>query len=169
VKILQAIDKFLIHCEEFLSALAMLSMCLVVFAAIVCRYTLSISFASGEEIARYMMVWCIFLGIIGATRKNAHVRVEAFVDFLPALPRRLIIFLSELITIGTFCAMFYFAIELTGRSMGPRAQLTPLTRIPYWYLYVSLAIGFGMSALRGVQIIVKEFLRHTTQVPGLRK
>jgi TRAP-type C4-dicarboxylate transport system permease small subunit len=135
-------------------------MCLVVFAAVVCRYALALPFASGEEIARYLMVWCIFLGIIGATRKKAHVRVEAFVDFLPAAPRRFVIFISELITTVAFCALFYLALELIGRSMGPLAQKTPLTRLPYWYMYVSLALGFGLSALRSLQLIVKEFIPH---------
>lgn len=154
VKVLKALDKVLVKTEEFLSALAMLSMCLVVFVAVVCRYALALPFAAGEEIARYLMVWCIFIGIIGATRKGAHVAVEAFIDLLPGKPRRLVIFLSEMITIVTFCVLFYLAMVLIGRSMGPRAQLTPLTRLPYWYMYVSLAIGFGFSALRGIQLLL---------------
>lgn len=167
MKVIQTIDKLLVHCEEFLSALAMLSMCIVVFSAVVCRYALALPFASGEEIARYLMVWCIFLGLIGATRKKSHVSVEAFVDFLPRVPRRLAILLGELITIGTFCTLFYLAMELIGKSMGSRAQVTPLTRIPYWYMYVSLAIGFGMSALRGIQIIIKELTTHEVQVSDI--
>ncbi len=152
------LDNVLVKTEELLSALAMFSMCMVVFAAVLCRYAFSVPFAAGEEIARYLMVWCIFIGIIGATRKGAHVAVEVFVDLLPGALRRYTIFLSELITISTFCVLFYLAIVLIGKSMGPEAQLTPLTRLPYWYMYVSLAVGFGLSALRGLQLLIKQIL-----------
>jgi C4-dicarboxylate transporter DctQ subunit len=157
MKYLRAIDLLVTRSEEFLSALAMLSMCLVVFAAVVCRYALALPFAAGEEIARYLMVWCIFLGIVGATRKSAHVGVEVFVNMFPAKIRRFLIFLSQLITVAAFCVLFCLAVLMIQKSMGPRAQMTPLTRLPYWYMYVSLAIGFGLSAIRAFQLIVKEF------------
>ena len=144
--------------EEFLSALAMLSMCLIVFVTVVCRFALQLPFAPGEEIARYLLVWCIFIGIIVATRKGAHVAVEAFVDWLPPKPRAFFIFLSQLITTLAFAALFYLAIKMIERSTGPLAQRTPLTRIPYYVMYISLAVGFGFSTLRSLQIMVKRFL-----------
>jgi C4-dicarboxylate transporter DctQ subunit len=161
MKYIKAVDNLVTRSEEFLSALAMLSMCLVVFAAVVCRYALALPFAAGEEIARYLMVWCIFLGIIGATRKSAHVGVEVFIGLLPTKPKRFFIFLSQLITMLCFCVLFYLAIMMIETSMGPRAQRTPLTRLPYWYMYMSLAIGFGLSAIRSLQLIVKEFFLKT--------
>jgi C4-dicarboxylate transporter DctQ subunit len=154
---MKTVDSLISKTEDIISALAMLSMCLVVFASVIWRYVLHLPFASGEEIARYLMVWCIYIGVSVATRENAHVNVTVLINMLPPKARRFFVFLGQIITIATFCWLFALSVMLIQKSAGGRVQLTPLTRLPYWYMYLSMGLGFGLSILREVQITVKEF------------
>ena len=151
-------DKILGVCEEFVSAMAMLFMCLVVFVGVLYRSVLALPFPTSEEIARYMMVYCIYVGMSVATRKKAHITVDAFVGMLPDKAARVLRMIAQIITIATFAWLFVLAVRWIGMSTGPNPQRTPLTRIPYWYLYMSLAIGFSLSVLRGAQVFYKDFI-----------
>lgn len=157
MNIFKILDDLIGKAEDFISALAMLSMCVVVFLSIIWRYVLHLPFASGEEIARYLMVWCIYIGISVATREGAHVNVTVLINILPPKMRRFMIFLGQIVVIATFCWLFGLSIMLIQKSAGGRVQLTPLTRLPYWYMYLSMGIGFGLSILRGVQVTAREF------------
>lgn len=162
---LRKADKVLVHCEEFISAISMLLMCIVVFASVVCRYFLAFPFPASEEMARYLMVYCIYIGVSIATRKKAHIGVDVFIDAFPDRVTKVFRMLAQVISIATFAWLFVLAVMWIDKSIVPDPQRTPLTRIPYWYLYLSIAIGFALSVLRGIQVFFKDFIFKTGAPP----
>jgi TRAP-type C4-dicarboxylate transport system permease small subunit len=73
---------------EWLMALALSIMVVLVFGNVVLRYAFSSGIAWAEEISRLMFVWMIFLGAILALRHHGHLGVEMLQAKLPPWARR---------------------------------------------------------------------------------
>lgn len=156
MSILKKVDQGLCLCEDFISAAAMFVMCIIVFVAVVLRW-MEIPWSISDEIARYVLIWCVYVGMIKATRERAHVGVEIFVNILPKTGQKIMRILADVITLATYVWVLCLSLTWISGCMGPNPQLTPLTRIPYWIMYSSIAIGFGLSAVRQLQLIVTDY------------
>ncbi|MES2756683.1 MAG: TRAP transporter small permease [Pseudomonadota bacterium] len=82
---------------EYLMALALFIMVVLVFGNVVLRYLFDTGFAAAEELARLMFVWLIFLGAILALRHHGHLGVEMVQAKLPRPLRRACAVLSHLL------------------------------------------------------------------------
>ena len=108
----------------------------LMLTAIFFRYVLNSSLYWSDEIVRYLFVWLTFLGAAVAVRDKAHIRVEFFIEKMPAKLRFGIkkindfLFLAFLLflTIGGFIWVF----KLSG-SYSPALSL-PLN----WLFYAAL-------------------------------
>ena len=164
MKILKMLDKALFHIEEFSSALAMIIMCLVVSLGIVYRY-LGIPFPTSEEIARYLMIFSIYLGLGIVCRKDAHVSVTLIVERFPKKLATAIKALMQLLTIMTFCWLFFLSLKWLNMVLIPRKpQLTPMTRIPFYFIYSFTVVGFALSIIRSIQLFVWKFIMNRESV-----
>ena len=150
MKILNRIYRCIGFGEEIVSAAAMISMCGVVVAGVICRFILEVPFPASEEIARYLMIWTIYIGLAYATRQNAHIGVEIIFRALSPRGEKTLKVIIRLISSAAYVWISVLGIIWIMKSAGPNPQLTPLTRIPYWYMYSSIAIGFGLSALHSL-------------------
>lgn len=82
---------------EYLMALALSIMVVLVFGNVVLRYGFGSGIAWAEEIARLMFVWLIFLGAVLALRHHAHLGVELVQAKLPPKLRRACAVISHLL------------------------------------------------------------------------
>ena len=73
---------------EWLMALALAVMVVLIFGNVVLRYVFNTGLAWAEELSRLMFVWLIFLGAILALRRHAHLGVELLQARLPRPARR---------------------------------------------------------------------------------
>ena len=92
---------------EWLMALALTVMFVLVFGNVVLRYVFSSGIAWAEEIARLMFVWLIFLGAILALRRHAHLGVELVQARLPRKLRRLCAVISHLLMLYALWLFLY--------------------------------------------------------------
>ncbi len=82
---------------EWLMALALAVMVVLIFGNVVLRYAFNSGFAWAEELSRLMFVWLIFLGAILALRRHAHLGVEILQARLPRGARRACAVVSHLL------------------------------------------------------------------------
>lgn len=82
---------------EWLMALALVVMLVLVFGNVVLRYGFGSGIAWTEELSRLMFVWLIFLGAILALRRHAHLGVELVQARLPGWARRSCAVVSHLL------------------------------------------------------------------------
>lgn len=82
---------------EWLMALALSIMVILIFSNVVLRYGFNTGLAWAEEVSRLMFVWMIFLGAILALRHHAHLGVEFMVEKLPPALRRACAVISHLL------------------------------------------------------------------------
>lgn len=110
----------------------------VVFSAVVFRYVIKSPIPWSFEVARYLNIWLVFLGMYYLERDDEFLKVDYFVFSLPAyfqkwiklFARILVIIIESLLIIQGFI----FINKISG-------QKTAALRIPMWIAYLSCPVG----------------------------
>jgi C4-dicarboxylate transporter, DctQ subunit len=153
VKLINAfLDKF----EDYAAVFCFAWMCIVILIAVFLRYVVHYPFPWGEELARYLMIYGVFLGISIGTRKKAHLGVEAFVNMVPKNMKKAVLLVSALIQVGAYCWFAYLCVTLT-LILQENGQSTPSLRVPTYLVYGALPLGFILSAIRSVQVLWNDY------------
>lgn len=142
--------------EDNLGTICLASMSIVVFVAVIMRYVVKMPFVWGEEIARYLMIWAVYIGVSVCTRKEAHLGIEMLVDVLPAKAKKAaFIFRHGVILVAYIC--FFILSVLLLIQIITKCQITPAIRMPMWIVYLALPVGFAFSIIREIQVIYNKF------------
>ncbi|HTS22316.1 MAG TPA: TRAP transporter small permease [Casimicrobiaceae bacterium] len=125
------------------------------------RYFLNDSAAWTEEIARYLLICTVFVGIAAAVRDERHIHV----DFLyRVIPRRLGRVLSTLVD-AVQIAFFAYVSVLTGQMMMKMGNYKmTIIDLPMNLVYGVCLAGFALGALRAVQVAVRNWRRGYSQL-----
>jgi TRAP-type C4-dicarboxylate transport system permease small subunit len=157
------------HLVEWLMALALAVMVVLVFGNVVLRYVFHSGIAWAEEVSRLMFVWLIFLGAILALRHHAHLGVELVQAKLPPAARRACAFVSHLlmlyglwlflygswtqtvIGLGTYSTVLRFPTALmSSAGLVCAATMMLLTLVNLWRIVMNhpqaMVPGAGLAA-----------------------
>ena len=77
---LKKLDQAFSKVEGFLSVVLFLAMVAIVCWSVICRYALKIPFLQSEELARYLMIYIVYIGTSIGVKSKSHIGVEVFVD-----------------------------------------------------------------------------------------
>jgi TRAP-type C4-dicarboxylate transport system permease small subunit len=98
---MRSLAKALRVVERIVDAAAIAAFCgifLCVLAQVVLRYAFNAPLTWSEELARYLFIWCAFLGWIVASRRGSHLAMTFAAE---RLPRRGQVALSALVQVAT--------------------------------------------------------------------
>ena len=70
------------HPEDWLAFVIFWSLAFIVFLQFFTRYVLNDSLSWTEEIARYGLMWVVFIGGAMVTRRNTHIAVELLANVM---------------------------------------------------------------------------------------
>lgn len=143
---MEKISVFLNRLLYLLVALCLALMCVLVFGNVVLRYLFNSGITWSEEVSRFLFVWMICLGAIGALKDNDHLGIDMLVKRLPAAWKKVSYVLSNILILYTLWLVFDGSRQLTLLNMDSKA---PATGMPLSYLH---AIGMIMSV--GMALIV---------------
>ena len=125
-----------------------------VFHQFFTRYVLNDSAAWTEEIARYLLVATVFLGLGIGVARHSHIHVDFFYRFMPMpLPRWLAT------AVDLFSLVFYAScVVLTGLMMQKMGsyQMT-IIDLPMNILYGICLAGFAFATWRAWQITLRHW------------
>lgn len=102
------------------------------------RYLFSSSLIFTEELARYLMVWIVFLGSAIAVRDGAHIRISMLLNRMPSNVQKWVTIVAEVLTL-----VFLSVVVVEGVRILPK-QLTqiPVTfDVPLFYFYLAIPVG----------------------------
>lgn len=163
---MKQIDKVISIFEENFVVLCFIAMLIIVNIAVLFRYVIQTPLPWGEEAARYIMVWGVFVGVSIGVHKKIHLGVEAFINPLPAKIRAGIILVSGLIQLIALILFAYLALEVTANIKGT-GQTAPAMGIPMYLAYAALPVGLILSTIRQIQIIWSDFVSKSKGEPNI--
>ena len=104
------------HPEDWLAFALFWALAFIVFLQFFTRYVLNDSLAWTEEIARYGLMWLTFIGGAMVTRRNSpHRRGAAAQPAAGRPPRRVLLALVDLVTLGFLGLLAYFSVLIVER------------------------------------------------------
>lgn len=140
--------KFLEKSLEVAMGCFLALMGILVFGNVLLRYLFNSGITWAEEFSRFLFVWLIFLGAIGALKENHHLGFTSLVQRMPPLPKKITYIVSNILVV--FCLWILFEGSLAMTSM-TQNTLSPGTGIPVAYMYV---VGVPASvAMLGIVLL----------------
>ena len=118
------------------------------------RYVLNDSAAWTEEIARYLLICMVFVGVSAMVRMQRHIHVDFLYRLLPARAGRALSTLVDIVRI----VFFAYATVLTGQMMSKMSNYNmTIVDLPMNVVYAVCLFGFACSAIRAVQVAVEHW------------
>jgi len=118
-------------------------MATMVFCNVVMRFFLDDSILWAEEVSRYLMIWAMFMGSGLLFRQGAHIAVDNLQDIVPDLVGRAVRIAIVAVLMIFFFSMIYIGFLYVLFQWG---QVTPVTRIPFGFVYAAVPAGFLLMA-----------------------
>jgi TRAP-type C4-dicarboxylate transport system permease small subunit len=113
--VIALIRKFLKGMDLIVDAIAAVMLCLtfvLVTINVLVRYVFSGSVAWSEEGARYAFVCACSFGLIAVTRRREHFQVPLIIEILPPIPKRICLFISDVMVIGLLYILLHGSISM---------------------------------------------------------
>ena len=120
------------------------------------RYVLNDSAAWTEEIARYLLICVVFIGLAASVRTNRHIHVDFFYRLLPARFNRAMSTVVDVFRVLFFAA----AVVLTWQMMQKMGSYRmTIVDLPMNTVYAVCCVGFAFAAIRSVQVGIENWKR----------
>ncbi len=118
------------------------------------RYVLNDSASWTEEIARYLLICSVFVGIAALVRSNRHIHVDFFYRLLPKGFGRVMSTLVDVVRVAFFAYAVVLTIQMMQKMGGYRMTIIDL---PMNLVYGVCAFGFACAAVRSVQVLIEHW------------
>jgi TRAP-type C4-dicarboxylate transport system permease small subunit len=112
------------------------------------RYILQDSLPWSEELGRYLMVWCGFLGCGLAMKDDGHVGVTMVLDLLPPGARRIVLLLGRTIITVFLAVVFVKSLSLLNTL---KIQKSSAMEIPMAIPYASVTVGMALMFIENIR------------------
>lgn len=138
--------------ENVLAAGSLGAAALIAITAVVLRTFFGHLLFWSEEAIIYLVIFSTFLGAVITLRHNEHVSVDVIAAFLQERGKRVMAFLSAVITLVYTGVIGWFAWQLI---LEPRSSLTttPALDLPLWVVTLPLPIGLTLMFLRTIEVL----------------
>ena len=155
--------------EEFLMAVSLILMMLIMGIQVFSRYALGASLSWSEELTRYILVWAGFLSVSYCTKKCVSIKIEQFVAMFPRRGKAVFKLVNHTFELIFFFYLMPFAVQYLISAV-ESGQVSPACRIPMYYIQAAPLFSFLLTALRIIQrwYIELQVLRTGQEEPGKR-
>lgn len=152
MKILKFLDDNL---ERYFLLTSLVFIVVLIFLQVVLRYFFNYSLSWAEELARYLLLYQIWVGTSYGVKKEAHIRVTILQQMVSERNKVRI----EVFTTVLWLVFTVFLAAKSGQLVGilmNRGQLSAAMQIPMGYAYASVPVGCSLMAFRLCQKLYKE-------------
>ena len=137
-KIIDAVYSAIERVMRGLTMVLLVLMVIIVFANVVSRYYLHASLAWSEEVARFMLVWLVFIGSFLAYIHDEHLGLDILVTKFPPTLRKIVGFCTNILIIFALYAVMEGGYLLMRDNFD---WLSPAAEIPQGYVYIVIPIS----------------------------
>lgn len=125
----------------------------LIFYGVIMRYVFNEPKAWVEEIARYSIIWGVFLGFGLALRHNQHIQVDILYDRLKPKMKQILDIVATLISIA-FCGIYTYYGYILVENRFHSGMVSLDVGIPMWIVYLILPISGVLFLLRFIERLV---------------
>jgi len=134
------------HPEDWLAFVIFWSLAFIVFLQFFTRYILNDSLAWTEEIARYGLMWVVFIGGAMVTRRNTHIAVELLSNIMRPGPSRVILLaVVDAIKLAFLALLAFVSVTITERMGIQRMTVFDLSM---GWVYAGVSFGCFLMLIR---------------------
>ena len=130
---------------------------LTVFYQFVTRYVLNDSAAWTEEVARYLLIGVVFVGVAIGVAKNMAIQVDFFYRYFPAAVGRWMSRLVDALRIAFFAAAVVMTVQMM-LKIGNQTRMT-IVDAPMNIVYGVVLLGFLALTFRSIQVAMRHWRR----------
>jgi len=130
---------------------------LTVFYQFVTRYVLNDSAAWTEEVARYLLIGVVFVGVTIGVAKNMAIQVDFFYRYFPPAVGRWMSRLVDALRIAFFAAAVGMTVQMMWR-IGNQTRMT-IVDAPMNIVYGVVLLGFVALTFRSIQVAMRHWKR----------
>lgn len=138
---------FLRWLDNFLKALVVIGnglMLLIVFGQVITRYVFNFTPSFGEELARYLFVWVVFLSLPLVAKYGGHMAIETLTSRVHGATLKFLNIAADIFTIIFMGIMVWYGVLMVIRT---NFQTSPAMMIPMSWVYVVIPFGCGVMLL----------------------
>ncbi|WP_265519192.1 TRAP transporter small permease [Nitratireductor luteus] len=138
--------------ERYIVAAILAALVALLASQVVMRYIVRSPFVWSEELARYLLIWCTFIGVSLAVREARNISVDLFPVMFGPRSLRFFTVISHVSALVFFVLITVYSIPLVLRIRAI-GQTSPGLGIQMWLIYAAVPVGLSMAALRTVQAL----------------
>ena len=127
----------------------MLLMVVFVLLQVVSRYCLPFSLSWTEELARFTMLWVVFLGASHIAKASSYIRVDFIVEKLPVAMKKGVLIFSKLVILASALCVAYYSFKVF-TATGVIGEVSPSVQLPMIIPRSSMIIGLTLVCLQGL-------------------
>jgi TRAP-type C4-dicarboxylate transport system permease small subunit len=150
----RAIDR-VTHIMLLLAGVVLVLLVVLMNVEVASRYLFNTSTLISDEYGGYALVWICLLGFSQALRAGQFLSVDAVIDMLPSVGKRLSLMLGALVGVGVAAVLAYMTFKLAYSNLKFGAVSIQPSATPLWMPQLILPIGFGWLCIIYLQLFVK--------------
>jgi TRAP-type C4-dicarboxylate transport system permease small subunit len=135
------------HPEDWIAFVIFWSLAFIVFLQFFTRYVLNDSLAWTEEIARYGLMWIVFIGA-SWLRRNSHIAVELNESIAAGAARTVLLAFIDTVKLLFMGLLAYFSLTIVERMHYQRMTVFDL---PMSLVYAGVVLGCVLMFARQIQ------------------
>ena len=149
MKVVRWLDE---HFEEYILVFLSAFTVVIIFLQVVMRYVFGNSLTWSEEMARYMFIWLIYIGVSYAVKKKRHLGVDAIAMLFKEKGKLIVALIANFSFLIFAIVMTYFGLDIVLRVTRESAAL----QIPLTWVYVAPVVGMTLTSIRLIQNMIIE-------------
>ena len=119
------------------------------------RYALHNSLAWVEEVAGFLLVGIIAVGISAAAKKGTNIRVDILPQYFPK-SKKVWNFIADIAGLGIMTILFILSIQFIFVMFHNSQKTTSLPWLPLWLPVIIMPLGFMMAIYRFLGNLIKK-------------
>lgn len=130
-------------------------MSVVIIFQVFSRFFLGFPLPWSEELARFLMVYTVFLGAAIALRHQKLISIEIIAENVSKNSRRILKTLANVISIAFFLVVFVKGLQIMAKVDN---QVSAALQIPMSIAYAALPIGAIFLIMNGLAVIIEMYV-----------
>src|SRR5690554_3818317 len=134
----EKLKSIIFNLDDIIAGVFLFALVVVTAIGVFMRYVAGDPLKWTEEVSLALIVWVVFLGASSVMKRNSHISIDFFVDFLPQKVRK---YFDGLVIIVNLIVLGYLVILGYQLSMQAGVKFTAVLMMPYTYIDIAVPIG----------------------------